>query len=256
MILQAASAALSDSTGSTSYTYTPEGWLSGRGFSIAGTTYALGYSYDAMGHMTAVNYPDGNQAIYSYSNGVVSTVQVNVGGNVSNAATGITYQPGDTEMTQWTSSNGIANVLSYDNDGRLTGISAGNVQSLDLSFDNADRITGISNGIDGTMTQNFGYDAMSRLTLVNSGADNEGFQYDANGNRTSQVINGSSSTVGTSATNNQVTGLSGGSNVSYGYDPNGNLTTVSGTPTFTYSPFNRLVAANGATYYVTQKGSD
>lgn len=245
---------LSDSTSSTSYTYTPEGWLTGRGFSIAGTTYALGYNYDAVGQVTAVNYPDGNQATYSYTNGVVSGVQVNVGGNVSNAASSITYQPGDVAMAQWTSSNGITNILNYDSDGRLTGISAGVVQSLGLSYDTANRISSITNGIDGTMTQSFGYDSMSHLTLVNSGADNESFQYDANGNRTSQVVNGTSNTVGTSTTNNQVTGLSGGSNVSYGYDPNGNLTTVSGTPTFTYNPFNRLVAANGATYYVNPEG--
>ncbi len=245
---------LSDNTGSTSYSYTPEGWLAGRGFSIAGTTYALGYSYDAVGHITAVNYPDGNQVIYSYTNGVISSVQVNMGGSVSNAATNIAYQPGDGAMTQWTSGNGIANTLSYDSDGRLMGINAGSIQSLGFSYDNTNRITGINNGVDGTMTQSFAYDAMSRLTLVYNGTDNEAFQYDANGNRISQVVNGSSSTVGTSATNNQVTGLSGGSNASYSYDANGNLVTVSGVPTFTYNPFNRLVAASGATYYVNPEG--
>lgn len=246
--------ALNDSTGSTSYTYTPEGWLSGRGFSIAGTAYALGYNYDAIGHVTAVNYPDGNQAVYSYTNGVVSSVQLSVGGNVTNAATSVTYQPGDAAMTQWSSSNGIVNTLSYDSDGRLTAINAGNVQSLGFSYDTANRIVGINNGIDGAMTQNFGYDAMSRLTIAYGGTDNEGFQYDSNGNRTTQVINGVSSTIGTNSINNQITSLSGGSSVSYGYDPNGNLTTVSGTPTFTYNPFNRLVAANGATYYVNPEG--
>ena len=246
--------ALNDSTGSTSYSYTPEGWTAGRGFSIAGATYALGYNYDAVGHVTAVSYPDGNQAIYTYTDGVVSGVQVNVGGNVANAATSITYLPGNNAMTQWTSSNGVANTLGYDSDGRLTSISAGNVQSLNFSYDTADRIVGISNGIDGAMTQNFGYDGMSRITLAYGSADNEAFQYDANGNRTSQVINGTSNAIGTSATSNQVTSLSGGSNVSYGYDLNGNLTTVSGAPIFTYDHFDRLVAANGATYYVNPKG--
>lgn len=37
-----------DATGTTAYTYTPEGWIAGRGFSIGGTTYSLGYGYDAL----------------------------------------------------------------------------------------------------------------------------------------------------------------------------------------------------------------
>ena len=100
-----------------------------------------------------------------------------------------------------------------------------NPSILGFSYHTANRITGISNGIDTSMTQNSGYDAMSRLTSVYSSADNEAYQYDANGNRTSQVVNGAASTVGTSATNNQLTGLSGGWNDTYGHDPNGNLTT-------------------------------
>lgn len=245
---------LSDSTGSVSYTYTPEGWVTGRGFSIAGTMYALGYDYDSMGHVTTVNYPDGNQAVYSYADGVVSGVQLNVGGNVSNGATNVTYQPGDTGMTQWTSSNGIANTLSYDSDGRLTGISAASIQSLALSYDLANRISGITNGVDNTMTQDFTYDEMSRLTSVSSGADNEAFTYDANGNRLSQVLNSAAVTVSPNTNNNQIMGLSGSSNVTYGYDAKGNLTTVSGTPTFSYDAFNRMDNAGPAAYYVGPEG--
>src|SRR5579859_1042570 len=36
-----------DATGTTSYNYSPEGWLTGRGFSIGGTAYSLGYGYNA-----------------------------------------------------------------------------------------------------------------------------------------------------------------------------------------------------------------
>ena len=55
----------SDAKGTTTYTYTPEGWMAGRGFSVAGTTYALGYGYDPEGHVASVNYPDNNQANYT-----------------------------------------------------------------------------------------------------------------------------------------------------------------------------------------------
>lgn len=243
-----------DATGTTSYSYSPEGWLTGRGFSISGTAYSLGYGYNALGQVTAVVYPDGNQALYTYTNGVVSTVQVKVGSTVSNAATGITYQPNDLAMAQWTSSNGLVNTLSYDTDGRLTGVAVPGVQSLGLSYDAANRINGLTDGIDSVMTQDVGYDAMSRLTSIYSAADNEAFQYDANGNRTNQVLNGTSATVTPNTGNNQISSLSGGSNVSYGYDAKGNLTTVSGTPTFTYDAFNRLASASGSTYYVGPEG--
>jgi hypothetical protein len=43
-----------DATGTTSYSYSPEGWLTGRGFSISGTTYSLGYGYNALGQVASV----------------------------------------------------------------------------------------------------------------------------------------------------------------------------------------------------------
>lgn len=246
--------AAADATGTTSYSYSPEGWMTVRGFSIGGTAYSLGYGYNALGQITTVVYPDGNQALYSYTNGVVSTVQVKTGSTVVNAATGVSYQPNDLAMAQWTAGNGLVNTLSYNADGRLTGISVPSVQSLGLSYDAANRINGITNGIDGAMTQDFGYDAMSRLTSVYSGADNEAFQYDANGNRINQMLNGVQAIVAPSANSNQLVSLSGGTNITYGYDAKGNLTTVSGTPTFAYDAFNRLSSVGSATYYVGPEG--
>jgi len=237
----------SDATGATSYTYTPEGWMAGRGFSMGGTTYTLGYGHDAEGHVASVTYPDNNQANYTYTNGVVSSVSLTVGGAVVNGAMAITYQPMNMGMASWTSSNGLSNTMSYDTDGRLTGISVPGVQSLGFTYDNASRITQIGNGIDGNLTQYFGYDSMSRLLSVYSGDDNESFQYDANGNRTVQT--GTTDTV--SATSNQ---LASSGTTSYGYDAKGNTTTVSGVPTYSYDPFNRMVSANGANYYVNPEG--
>lgn len=244
----------SDATGTTSYAYSPEGWLTGRSFSISGTAYSLGYAYNALGQVSAVVYPDGNQVLYTYGYGSISTVQVKVGNTTFNAATNITYQPKGTSMVQWTSGNGITNSLSYDTDGRLTGISASGVQNLGLTYDAANRVNGVINGVDSAMTQSIGYDAMSRLTSVYSDADSETMQYDADGNRISQALNGVSAIVAPSATSNQILSLSGGVNTTYGYDAKGNLTTVSGTPTFAYDAFNRLSSAGGATYYVGPEG--
>src|SRR6185437_14902523 len=50
-----------DASGVTSYSYMPEGWIAGRGFTVGSATYALGYAHDAVGNVTTVNYPDGNK---------------------------------------------------------------------------------------------------------------------------------------------------------------------------------------------------
>ena len=101
--------------------------------------------------------------------------------------------------------------------------------------------------MDTSLTQNFGYDEQSRLLSVYAGADNESFQYDANGNRLMQT--GTVDTV--SATSNRL--ASAGSN-QYGYDAQGNTTTVNGAATYHYDPFNRMDSAGGMAYYVSPEG--
>ena len=214
---------------------------------MGGTTYAIGYSHDAMGHISTVNYPDGNQADYTYAEGVVSGVSLTVGGSTVNGASAITYRPADQAMSAWTSSNGLSNTLGYDDDGRLTAIWVPGVQTLGFTYDNADRITQIANGIDTALTQNFGYDEQSRLVSVYASADNESFQYDANGNRLMQT--GTVDTV--SATSNQLASTGG---TAYGYDALGNTTTVNGAATYHYDAFDRMDSAGGMAYYVNPEG--
>lgn len=242
---------VSDATGTTSYTYTPEGQIAGRGFSISGTTYALGYSYDSVGRVAAVVYPDGNRANYSYANGLVSGVTFTMGTTTANIATAVGYRPGSQTMVSWTSSNGLTNTLGYDGDGRLTSIGVPGVQNLTFDYDAADRISKITNGIDGALTQSFGYDAMSRLNSVASTASNESYQYDANGNRTSQVVNGVSTISTISASSNRLANFGG---AAYSYDANGNTTSVAGAATYHYDAFNRMDSAAGVNYYVNPEG--
>ncbi|MGS1121576.1 RHS repeat domain-containing protein [Rhodanobacter sp. UC4436_H3] len=50
------------------------------------------------------------------------------------------------------------------------------MQSLAFTWDAADRITTITNDINGSYTQNLGYDAVGRLTSMTSGACSESYQ--------------------------------------------------------------------------------
>jgi len=244
----------SDSVGSSSYSYTPQGRLVSHLSTIGATNYALSYTYNNLGQLASIGYPDGSSVSYNYTNGAVTSVQVSALGINQNAVSSISYAAGDTEMTQWSTANGLTTTAGYDNDGRLTRLLVPGVQDVTFGYDAADRLVHITDAIDTPMTQAFGYDDMSRLTVVNSAADTEAFQYDASGNRTTETINGLVAMVATSSTSNRLTGLSGGANVSYGYDPNGNITTIGGSPTFHFDAFNRLDNATNASYYVGVEG--
>lgn len=230
--------------------------MSGRGFSIGGTAYALGYNYDGEGRLTVVTYPDGNKAVYYRTNGAVNSVQLVVGSASFAGASAVTYRPADMAMTSWTSSNGLVNSLGYDSDGRLTSISVPGIQNLSFGYDTANRITHIGNGIDTSMTQTVGYDAMSRVTSMSSTADNESYRYDADGNRLTSAANGASTTYTTDANNNRLlsANTTSSGNAQYGYDAQGNTSTKNGSVAYQYNPFNRLSQSGGATFYVNPEG--
>ncbi|WIG56108.1 MAG: hypothetical protein OJF61_001896 [Rhodanobacteraceae bacterium] len=242
-------------TDSVGYSYSPEGWITGRSFNISGSpSYSLGYSYDNMGHLSVVDYPDGNQALYYYTDGAVSQVNLQVGAYLIGGVDDITYRPMDLAMSGWTSNNGLTNTIVYDSDLRPTSITIPGVESLTFSYDTANRITGITNGMDGSQSETLGYDALNRLNSAVSTADSESYQYDADGNRTSQVINGVASSFAYPSTSNRLTSVSGGLNGTFGYNANGDTVTVNGLAAYTYDPFERLVNTAGTAFTISAEG--
>ena len=240
---------------SVGYSYSPEGWVTGRSFSISGgPTYGLGYAYDNVGHLAVVDYPDGNQALYDYTDGAVADVRMKVGTYNITGVSGITYRPMDLAMSNWTSYNGLTNTISYDSDLRPTAINVPNVESLGFTYDAADRITQIANGLNGGLTQSLSYDALNRVTNMSSTADNESYQYDVNGNRTYQVINGAATSFSVAAGSNRLNGVSGHYNDSYGYDADGDMTTLNGGSWWQYDPFDRLASVGGMSYEYSGEG--
>jgi len=244
----------SDATSSTAYAYTPEGRISQRGFSISGTGYALSYAYDAMGQLTAITYPDGHQALYNYTNGAVSSIAFVMGSTQLTAVSGVSWQPMDSALASWTSSNGLTNTLSYDTDGRLAAINTPGAESLGFTYDTANRLTGIANTLDSTMSQNFGYDDQSRLVAMSSASVTANYGYDADGNRIGKVVNGTADNTGYSATSNHLVSTIGADPQSYGYDALGNVTTLGGATAYQYDAFNRMSAAGGTSYAVSPEG--
>ncbi|HEX5961475.1 MAG TPA: RHS repeat-associated core domain-containing protein, partial [Rhodanobacteraceae bacterium] len=246
---------VADAHSTVSYTYSPEGWVTGRHFAITGAaSYSLGYNYDNMGHLAALIYPDGNQAIYDYSHGAASAVRIKIGSGTYYAASSVGYRPMDLAMSGWTSYNGVVNSIAYDSDLRPTSITASGAESLAFSFDAANRITKITNGLHGSQTEALGYDALGRVTDIqfpSTGSDVR-YAYDANGNRTRKTYNGAVTNFSYASGSNYLLGASDGT--SYGYDADGNTVTVDGHTAYSYGPFNHLVNAAGYAYTYSAAG--
>ncbi|MBS0192885.1 MAG: RHS repeat protein [Proteobacteria bacterium] len=248
--------------------YTPEGWVSSQSSTVAGSTYNTTYTHDNMGRVTGLTYPNGVVANYAYTGGKLSIATVTINGVTSNVASGLSYQP-YAGVAGWTYGNGLARTNDYDLDGRLTGISttvpsSTVLQSLTFGYDADNSITAITNGVNASLTQNFSYDSLIRLTGASSGLTNSTtWTYDADSNRSSQTAM-FSNTYNLSSSSNELTSINGvgtGAARTFGYDLNGNRTSDSGTNgalAFHYDPFNRMDSSTRGgvttTYHVDPQG--
>lgn len=212
----------------TQFTYTNEGLLSTRRDSVEGSNDVTAYSYDGMGRVTGLSYPSGISVGYGYTQGKLSAVTASVNGTPYNVATGMQHQPfGPVSALSY--GNGLNHRYNYDLDGRATGISttlnAQIVQSLTYGYNASNEITAITNGVDAGLTQQYGYDALSRLTTAATPYNSTALQYDAAGNRIGRTDNGVGVTLTYEATSNRVTGISAtptSGEVEYQYDARGN----------------------------------
>jgi RHS repeat-associated protein len=148
------------------------------------------YAYDAMGRTTGIAYPSGVSVGYAYRNGKLTTMTATIAGQTRVVAGSINYLP-FAGIESWTYGNDIARRYGYDGDGRMTTItSAGadaDVQRLAYTYDNQDRIVRIDNGAHLPLSQQYGYDALGRLTSAHDMDQNSSFAYDGIGNRIASV---------------------------------------------------------------------
>jgi len=237
---------------------------------------AVGFSYDNLNRVTAVDAPSGTDDLsYAYDN---------FGRMTSSATSAQTLSFAYDQLSRNTSAAGPLGTVSYQYDiaGRRTrvtwpdafyaqydydltnavthirenGAGSGIGVLATYAYDNLGRRTSITRG-NGVATS-YSYDAVSRLTslqqdLASSASDQTlGFSYNASG----QAITRTSSnatydwaqpaiSAETYSRNslNQYTIIAGDA---VSYDARGNLTAVAGGPSYGYDAFNRLTSANGA----------
>ncbi|TKR34133.1 hypothetical protein FCE95_07670 [Luteimonas gilva] len=245
----------------TQYSYTPQGQVATKHDWTPSSSYHTGYAYDGMGRITGISYPSGVYVAYSYANGRLSGVAANASGTGVYVATNFLYRPFGPAIG-WTYGNGLERRYNYDMDGRLSGISTSDTdtltQSLTYAFDKNNDITSMTDAATPSLSRNYGYDELSRLTSVSAGGANMAtWQHDANGNRGSYVGPNGDRVYSIDAYSNRVIGSNLSNNntaVEYQYDGRGNRNWEHAhyhhITSYEYDAFNRMSKAsyyNGAT---------
>lgn len=172
---------ITDGSGSTAWSYDAHGRVLSRQQTMGSVVTTVGYSYDAAGRLENMTYPSGNVVTYSYADGKISSLTLN---GTTTILSQVLYQPfGPTRG--WTWGNMTLAVREHDADGKVVAVDSAGAKTY--AYDDAQRITMISDLDDPDLSQTYGYDAVDRLTSATGTSINQGWTYDANGNRLSQT---------------------------------------------------------------------
>ncbi|MEY2153047.1 hypothetical protein AB7849_19235 [Rhodanobacter sp. 115] len=241
------------------YAYNSLGLVTGESLAVAssGYTWALGYSYDAYGHLASMNYPAGTGTSETVSYAPDAWGRPT---QVGSYATGVSYFP-DGQLQGFTFASGTS-YLADENTRHLTrnftyGVGSTLAVSEDLAYDADGNLTSVNDLVDGTRSKTFGYDALNRLT--NASAPNlygtESYTYDPVNNLRTRLSGGATYTYNYDASNKLTSITQGASTVdSFGYDVRGNEITRNGA-TLTFDAKNQLTSVPGvATYAYDAEG--
>jgi len=239
--------AMSDATGSTSYT--PD--AAGRITSVTTPNGTVGYAFDTANRRTSMSVTGTGSWTYSYDASDRLTQVV----NPSSETTGFSYDAANRQTGQ-TSGNSSTVVTTFDNASRATEILHKNSTGTTLAdfqyaYDGAGNVTSRTDS-DGTATA-FGYDASDQLTSeVRDNSHSTGYSlaytYDHNQNRLTKVVGTGGSAVTTTNTYGTHDQLLTSGSKSYGYDSNGNCTSVTVGTSVTSISYDYENRVTGITY--------
>ncbi|MFF7637458.1 RHS repeat-associated core domain-containing protein [Kitasatospora sp. NPDC008050] len=246
--------AISDGTGSHTLTYDNAGRLLTE--SVPGTATGFTYTYDAAGHVTSRQYPDGRSTTATYdADGRPITA------TTAGATTTYAYDAAD-HLTSTTlpATNGYTEQRTYDHAGQLTTIASSNstntLSSFTLSYDAAGQPltltpvrVGLTNG-----PSSYTYDPAGRLTNqctapsgstgCPTGSASTAWTYDQAGNRLTQSRGGRTTTYTYDADDELTNAATGLIRQTYTYDADGNYTGDGSTAnTIAYDANNHPISA-------------
>ncbi|MDO8444571.1 MAG: RHS repeat-associated core domain-containing protein [Deltaproteobacteria bacterium] len=199
---------------------------------INGVQYTTESTYDGIGRLSGIKYPNLSYSYYTYNGPFVNSVHDGVTTYASYSGYNALGQPGTV-----TYGNGVATAYTYvSSNYRLNTINTlkgvTTHQNMTYNYDNVGNVTSIVDTINGN--QSYGYDELNRLRDYNGSTY---YAYDKIGNMTynAQVGNYTYPASGSGSIRPHAVTTAGGN--SYTYDNNGNMTNWEGR-TITYYPEN------------------
>ena len=267
-----------DASGTHEFKYDKQGRVLSDTKTVDSVPYAFDRTYDSMGRVRTLTYPDTEVVTYTYNGfGDIETISGVKSGATTNYIKDVNYNAsGQITFTKY--GNDVTSNYTYDsNTLRLNNIltkkpdNTTKLQDLTYAFDNNGNVSTIADSVN-AMSQNFTYDDLNRLTQATGSAyGTQTFAYDSVGNMLTKGNRALAYGAGapgphavTSVTwsgNNFPTfcrDLASG-NCNIDYDTNGNMTTR-GADVLTYDSENRLkemksyVGADGSQSYTLKPG--
>lgn len=209
---------------------------------LSSTSTSTQYGYDSTNRLESITYPSGRIVTYT-RNSLGQITQVQTQDDASSPAqtvvSGVTYKPFG-PLTNLTFGNGVVTTRQYDANYRLTNVQTTTtpIWKRDYSYDTAGNISAISDPA-GPYSKSYGYDVLNRLTSDTNLLASSTAQYDANSNRTSWNLSGTSIPQTYAGTSNRQT--------SWGplpltTDAAGNITSTNGAAALTlaYNSTNQM----------------
>ncbi|MDB4308914.1 hypothetical protein N9913_01260, partial [Porticoccaceae bacterium] len=204
---------ITDDSGTLNFTYDHLGNVIAKSYSIGGTAYTSGYTYDLSSNITQIIYSSGRLSSYTRDGqGRVTgiTTQENSAAPTETVVSNVTYLPFG-PIKSYTYGNGIVHNLNYDQDYRIVDNEAlGTSSTLDLnySYDANNNIATIVDQSNTLNDQRFQYDSIDRIEQADGNYGQLDYQYDGTGNRTqktqTQGANTTTESYSYGATNNRL----------------------------------------------------
>jgi YD repeat-containing protein len=256
--------AMSDGSGTSAWQYDAAGHVLTETKTIGGITYVTGHTYDALGRLKTMTYPDGEVVTTTYTTPELPTGVTGQDPYLSHALYNPLGQPREWELggiirqvTEYYSSSSFrpSTLVSY----KLPH-TGGELQDLTFDFDGLGHLKNWTNNHNSSANLAYAYDSLNRLTCarLNCSLGGQDYVYDNIGNLTSK--NGLTFTydpgIAPSSRPHAPGQISDGTvTTTFSYDANGNLTSKNplGGPevTYTYDAENRLTQVISGTQTTT-----
>ena len=255
-------ASMTDPSGSTTYAYERRGLLRSESKTILGDAYVTAYEYDQNGNRSAILYPSGRRAAYTFdfADRPLSLTGT-LGGSSRTYVSDARYLPFGPEAARQYGAS-ISHNAAYDTRYRLTAFDvrsgAATLADHRYGYDAAGNVITIADALDPRYSRSFAYDDLDRLTRADSGAALWGaatYDYDPLGNRLAHALGSRVSAYTYRGTTSQLQSVTetGRGTRNVDYDAAGNERQA-GNTTFTYSARNLLAEADGVRYLYDGRG--